>query len=186
MFAAYNAHASYYSYMVICGLSGSTVKFPQYLKTERFSEKGYWTQHVPRVLIFSTTYGRNISLSKKDWARYHNYVYRPLCYPLVIHYSKTNDTQFSLNFLKIKELNVSSITCSSSGVAQQAAQGYYKKNKHFHNLRSSVEERWKFVSRHSFVTSAPRQRPWHHWSKIFPLRYYVNCVSTTLTVLILQ
>jgi hypothetical protein len=27
-------------------------------------------------------------------------------------------------------------------------------------LRSSVEERWKFVSRHSFVTLAPRQRPW--------------------------
>jgi hypothetical protein len=54
----------------------------------------------------------------------------------------------------------------------------------FHILSSSVEERWKFVSRYSFVTSAPRQRPWHHWSKIVPLRYYANCVSTTLTVLI--
>jgi hypothetical protein len=33
--------------------------------------------------------------------------------------------------------------------------------------------------------SAPRQRPWHHWSKIFSLRCYANFVSTTLTVLIL-
>jgi hypothetical protein len=65
-------------------------------------------------------------------------------------------------------------------------QGYYKRNSHFHNLRSSLEERWKFVSRHSFVWSAPRQRPRHHWSKIFPLRYYANCVSSTLTVSMLR
>jgi hypothetical protein len=64
--------------------------------------------------------------------------------------------------------------------------GYYNINRHFHNLRSNVEERSKFVSRHSFVTSAPRQRPWHHRSKIFSLRYYANCVSTALTVLILH
>jgi hypothetical protein len=36
------------------------------------------------------------------------------------------------------------------------------------------------------VTSAPRQRPRHHWSKIFSLRHYANCASTTLTVLILH
>ena len=58
-------------------------------------------------------------------------------------------------------------------------QGYYKRNRHFqlyvvskplakwtYNLRSSVEERRKIFSRHSFVTSAPRQRPWHHWSQM--------------------
>jgi hypothetical protein len=64
-------------------------------------------------------------------------------------------------------------------------QGYYKRNRHFHILRSSVEERWKFVSRYTFVTSA-RQRPWHHWSKIYSLRDYANCVSSTLMVLILH
>ena len=50
--------------------------------------------------------------------------------------------------------------------------GYYKRNRHFqryvvskllaywtHNLRSSVEERWKFFPRHSLMMSAPRQRP---------------------------
>jgi hypothetical protein len=57
--------------------------------------------------------------------------------------------------------------------------GYYKINRHFqryvvskplaqwtHNLCSSVEERWKFFPMYSFVTSAPHQRPWHHWSKM--------------------
>jgi hypothetical protein len=68
----------------------------------------------------------------------------------------------------------------------QTNTGLPKRNRHFHNLHSSVEERWKFVSRHSFVTSAPRQCPSHHWFKIFSLHYYANCVSTTLIVLILH
>jgi hypothetical protein len=71
-------------------------------------------------------------------------------------------------------------------VSENYIQGYYKRNRHFHILRSSVEERRKFVSMHSSVTSAPRQRPWHHSSKTFYLRYYANCVSITLKVLILH
>jgi len=36
----------------------------------------------------------------------------------------------------------------------------------------------KFFSRLSFVSSAPRQRPWHHWSKMAsPVVYAQVCLD---------
>ena len=72
-YPAPTAHAPYY--IVICGLSGSTIFFSTLShKRHDFMEKV--TEHKMRVLIFCTTFVRNISHSKKNWARYcHKYIY---------------------------------------------------------------------------------------------------------------
>jgi len=38
----------------------------------------------------------------------------------------------------------------------------------------------KFFSRHSFMTPAPRQRPWHHWSKMAATVVELRSVWTEL------
>jgi hypothetical protein len=63
--AACNAYAPYCD--VICGFSGSMF-FDIFSQTARFSEKN--VTEYKTCLIFSTTFIRNISHSKKNSARY--------------------------------------------------------------------------------------------------------------------
>ena len=65
-------------------------------------------------------------------------------------------------------------------------QGYYKRNRHFQCCTDTkllmIEPKYL----HGFVVHVFKFK--NDWKKmfIFPLRYYANCVSTTLTVLILH
>jgi hypothetical protein len=60
-------------YIVICGLSGRTVFFPNYLTegTIFWGKKRGVTEHKMCVLIFCTTFVRNISHSKENSTRYY-------------------------------------------------------------------------------------------------------------------
>jgi hypothetical protein len=64
-------------HIVICGLSPSTKFFHIISKTARFSKKV--TEYKMCVLIFSTTFVRNISHSKKKWPRYDKNVHWSPC-----------------------------------------------------------------------------------------------------------
>jgi hypothetical protein len=55
-------------YIVICGLSGTTVFVHIISQIGRFSKKSYWTQNV--CFDFSATFVRSNYHSKKTWARY--------------------------------------------------------------------------------------------------------------------
>jgi hypothetical protein len=56
-------------FIVICGLTVSTIYFPRYLINGTIFGNIYWTQK--SILIFSTTTIQIISLSKKNSARYY-------------------------------------------------------------------------------------------------------------------
>jgi hypothetical protein len=63
-FPAHKAHAPYY--IVTSDLSGSTIFLQIITKRQDFREKNV-TEHKMCVLIFSTVFVWNISLSKKNW-----------------------------------------------------------------------------------------------------------------------
>jgi len=63
-------HAMHVRYIVICGLSGSTIFFHVISQTPRFSEKVI--EYKMSVLIFSTIYVSKISHFKKNSARYYH------------------------------------------------------------------------------------------------------------------
>jgi len=62
-------HATRMSHIVICGLSGCTIFFHITSKTVRLKKKELL--NLKHILVFSTTFVRNISHSKKTWARYY-------------------------------------------------------------------------------------------------------------------
>jgi hypothetical protein len=90
----------------ICGLPGSTIVFPRYLKKDKSFEKKI--EYKRYVLIFSTTFVRNISHSKKIRARYDKNIYLFSSNVPVILEPCSNNTQiFSNNtqityFMKIR------------------------------------------------------------------------------------
>ena len=67
-------------YTVICDLFGSTVFFHNISSVARFKNV---TENKMCVLVFCTTFVRNISHSKKKWARYDKNVYWFSCKLLV-------------------------------------------------------------------------------------------------------
>jgi len=61
-------HAMRMRHIVVCDLSGSTIFSPHYLINGTIFEEKF-PEHKMCVLIFSTTFVRGISHSKKNWAR---------------------------------------------------------------------------------------------------------------------
>ena len=88
-------------YIVICGLSGSTILFPHFLINGTIVAKMLLKKQY--VLIFSTTFVWNISQSKKNWARYDQKWREVRCRVFVILVSFSETLIFSMDFRKNPE-----------------------------------------------------------------------------------
>jgi hypothetical protein len=97
-------HAMRMRHIVICGLSGSTKFFQVISQTPDSRIKVI--KHKMRVLFLSTTFVRNISSSKNNWARYdHKFVLVVICQISIKldFFDRFSKIAKILNFMKIHQ-----------------------------------------------------------------------------------